>query len=70
MARVFENLYGSRSAIRRNGAMVVIASLVLYALAAVMGFKFGWGGVWPLFLIAAIADVVCVGAWLAFKRRI
>ncbi|GHD30165.1 hypothetical protein [Streptomyces galbus] len=69
MAKFFENAYGNQQAIRRNAWTVVAASLVAYALSAVLWAKGGFAAASPLLLVAVVADAVCLLVYLTFRNR-
>ncbi|MGW2277616.1 hypothetical protein [Streptomyces sp. NPDC001770] len=67
MARISEDLYGSRDAVRRNGAIVVASSVFLYILAVVLGAMGGWGAAFPVLLVAVVVDAFCIAVRFAFR---
>ncbi|MEU7052569.1 hypothetical protein [Streptomyces eurythermus] len=69
MGRTFENLYGSRQAIRRNALIVTLASLVAYALSVLLWAKGGLGAAYPLLIVVAVADAVCLLVYLSFRNK-
>ncbi|GHH06062.1 hypothetical protein [Streptomyces rubradiris] len=69
MGRTFENLYGSRQAIRRNALIVALASLVAYALSVLLWAKGGLGAAYPLLIVVVVADAVCLLVYLSFRNK-
>lgn len=67
MAKIFENMYGSNKAIRRNATILVASSLFCYVLAAILFVKGGWRPALPLLLIPAVVDALCLVVWLSLR---
>ncbi|MET9365226.1 hypothetical protein ABZX93_30540 [Streptomyces sp. NPDC006632] len=69
MAKILEHAYGSSGAVRRNAVLVIVMSVLLYALAVVLGFKGGWDAAWPVLMVAVAVDAFCLAVWAAFRSR-
>jgi CHASE2 domain-containing sensor protein len=69
VVRIFETAYGSPKAVRRNAILVVVMSVVLYAMAVVLGIKGGWDAAFPVLLVAVVVDAFCLVVWAAFRSK-
>ncbi|MFD8674606.1 hypothetical protein ACFV1A_16150 [Streptomyces seoulensis] len=69
MARFFEGLYGSDKAIKRNGVMVIISTLILYVISAILWTKGGWGAAFAPLLVALVVDALCIAVWLSLRSQ-